>query len=209
MTASRAAHLGVALSAMAGLACHYAIVLGHPGEIALRSLRFLSFFTILTNALVAVAAIGFALPGGRLQRWAIRPETRAAVTLHILVVALIFHVLLRHMVLPGALGWWGNLLVHQIVPAGWAMCWLAFGKHGRIDAMAPLRWLLFPLGFAGWTLVHGAATGWYPYPFMNVARFGYPAVLANMAMIALVFLALGYALRWMDYQLGCRIRFLR
>ena len=209
MTASRAAHLGVALSAMAGLACHYAIVLGHPGEIALRSLHFLSFFTILTNALVAVAAIGFALPGGRLHRWAIRPETRAAVTLHILVVALIFHVLLRHMVLPGALGWWGNLLVHQIVPAGWAMCWLAFGKHGRIDAMAPLRWLLFPLGFAGWTLAHGAATGWYPYPFMNVARLGYPAVLANMAVIALVFLALGYALRWMDYQLGCRIRFLR
>ena len=57
--------------------------------------------------------------------------------------------------------------------------------------------MAFPALFGAWTLVHGALSGFYPYPFMNVAKRGYPAVAATMvemslafALVALVFIAL-------------------
>lgn len=198
-------HALLALLALAGIALSFAAGPSVPTTALLRPLRFLSFFTILTNGLVAWAAIGRALPPGR--RWhevASRPATRTAIALYILVVALIFHLLLSHMVRPGFLGWIGNLLVHQIVPAGWLLCWIGFAPHGGIDRRAPLRWLAYPLLYAAWVLVLGALGGWYPYPFMNVAQFGYPAVLRNLALIGLVFLALGHVLRWIDGRLGAR-----
>lgn len=207
--ASRIAHAAVALFAAAGVLLHYAVVLGHSGEVAVRTLRFFSYFTILTNMLVAASALGIALGRGRWAEMAMRPAWRTAVTLDILVVALIYHLLLRNVTLPGAIGWTANVLVHQLSPAAWILSWVAFpphgsGESGAIERTAPLRWLLYPLGFGAWTLVHGAIGGWYPYPFMDVARFGYPAVLRNMAMIALLFAALGYGLRWIDGRLGRR-----
>lgn len=201
---ARIAHGLVALTALVGIALHYAIVLSHPGEVAVRTIRFLSYFTILTNGLVAAVAIGRMVRGApRCDRRAL-PAQRTAVTVHILVVALIYHLLLRDIALPGAIGWWGNLCVHTLVPVGWTLCWLSFGPHGGIDRAAPWRWLLFPLGFAGWTLVHGAISGWYPYPFLDVAVHGYPGVLRAILLIGAVFVGLGYALRWVDARLAAK-----
>jgi len=207
MTASpgqRAAHAAVALAAATGLVLHYVVVLGHDGEVAARSIRFLSYFTILTNMLVAASAFALALGRGRLAEMAERSSWRTATTLHILVVALIYHLLLRHITLPGAIGWTANMLVHQLVPAGWLVCWLAFPPHGGIHRMAPWRWLLYPLLFVAWTLIHGALGGWYPYPFMDVAALGYPAVIANILGIGLLFLVLGQGLRAVDGWLARR-----
>ncbi|MBO9379708.1 hypothetical protein GG804_23325 [Sphingomonas histidinilytica] len=199
--ASRAAHALVAACAATGVVLHYLVVLGHDGEVAVRSVRFLSYFTILTNMLVAVTAVGIAMGRGRLAVLAGRPSWRAAVTLDILVVALVYHLLLRDVTLPGAVGWTANALVHQVVPTAWTASWFAFPSHGAIDRTAPWRWLLYPLGFALWTLLHGAVGGWYPYPFMDAGRLGYPTALANMLGIGALFLALGYALRWVDGRL--------
>lgn len=205
MNGARLLHALLALLALAGIAFSFAAGPSVPTTALLRPVRFFSFFTILTNLLVALAAIGAALPPAHPWRAiAARPGLRAAVALHILVVALIFHLLLSDMVRPGFSGWIGNMLVHQLVPAGWLLCWLGFGAHGGIDRGAPLRWLAYPLLYTAWVLVHGALGGWYPYPFMNVAALGYPLVLRNVALIGLAFLGLGYALRWVDGRLERR-----
>lgn len=199
MNGVRLLHALLALLALAGIAFSFAAGPSVPTTALLRPLRFFSFFTILTNLLVALAAIGAALPPA--HRWhaiAQRAGLRAAVTLHILVVALIFHLLLSDMVRPGFSGWLGNMLVHQIVPVGWLFCWCAFGPHGGIDRRAPLRWMAYPLLYAAWVLILGAMGGWYPYPFMDVAALGYPLVLRNAALIGLVFLGLGHVVRWAD-----------
>lgn len=203
MSRARILHLLVALAALAGIGFSFAAGPAVPTTPGLRLLRFASFFTILTNALVVWAAIGRALP--RAHRWhevAARPGVRTAIAVYILVVALIFHLLLSDMVRPGFSGWLGNMLVHQAAPVGWLLCWLAVGPHGGIDGRAPLRWMAYPLTYTAWTLAHGATSGWYPYPFMNVAVHGYPLVLRNILLIALVFVALGYALRWIDGRLA-------
>ena len=45
-----------------------------------------------------------------------------------------------------------------------------------------------------YVLIVGAATGWYPYPFVDVADLGYPQALINIAGLVLAFLILQAAL---------------
>ena len=46
--------------------------------------------------------------------------------------------------------------------------------------------VVWPVAYAGYTLAHGAATGWYPYPFLDVADLGLPLVLRNLGFIVLL-----------------------
>jgi hypothetical protein len=196
---SRFCHAFLALFVLAGLGIEYAMILAaHPGAVVSATIRYLSFFTILSNMAVGIASIGIALD----RRWAARPALRAAITVYILVVALIFQVLLAGLVSLSPLGWWGNMLAHQLVPAGWIACWLIFRPHGHIDRNAPVRWLIFPALYGVWTLLHGALSGFYPYPFLDISKFGGLAVTRNMLVVALLFAGLGYAARWLDSGLA-------
>ena len=206
MKAERAWHALVALLALVGLGIEYRVtVAGHPGQIVGRTIVFLSFFTILTNALVMLASLGAAFGAGRLHRWTAGPAMSTAISVHITVVAVIFQLLLAKLVHLSPLGWWGNMLVHQLVPALWLAGWLGLAPHGGIGRWAPLRWLIYPLAYTAWILIHGAATGWYPYPFMDVGQYGIGPTAAKMAVIALFFAGLGYAYRWIDGRLATRL----
>ncbi len=203
MKADRAWHGLVAVLALIGLGIEYDVTLsGHPGQIVGRTIIFLSFFTILTNVLVMLASIGAAFGEGRLHRWTASPGMSAAISVHITVVAVIFQLLLAKLVHLSPLGWWGNMLVHQLVPALWLLGWIAFAPHGGIGRWSPLRWLVYPLLYSAWIMIHGAITGWYPYPFMDVGKYGAGPTAAKMAAIALFFAGLGYAYRWIDGRLA-------
>ncbi len=199
MIAARAWHALVAALALIGLILEYRFTgkVNHAPFLQ-RTVIYFSFFTILGNALVMVMAAGFALD----QSWAQRPSLRAAATLYILVVAAVFQLLLARLFHLSGPDWWGNMLVHQLVPALWLIGWLLFGQHGDIRASAPLLWLIYPAAYGAWTLLHGALTGWYPYPFLNVTTEGGARIAANMAAMALFFLILGFGIRWIDGRLA-------
>jgi len=193
-----------AMLALIGLGINlYVTMAGHPDPLT-RIIIYFSYFTILTNILAMLAGTGLALGAGRLHRWASRPGTRTAIAVHITVVAIVYQLLLAKLAHHTPLSWWGNLLVHQLVPALWVAAWLLFPPHGGIDLKAPLRWLIYPLLYGAWTIAHGAASGWYPYPFMDVAKHGGLIVTRNMALMTLFFAGLCYAFRWIDNRLGGR-----
>lgn len=198
-------HALLAGLALTGLVIElYVTIARDPSAWPQRLLIYVSFFTILTNMLVAAASLGIARGRGRLHRWAIRPAPRAAISVYIAVVAVIYQLLLARLVHLSPIGWWGNLLVHQIVPAMWLAGWVLFGRHGGIARTTPLHWLAYPAVYAVWTIAHGAASGWYPYPFMNVATQGSAKVAINMLLMALFFAILGHAFRWIDAALAGR-----
>lgn len=199
MKADRAWHALVAALALIGLVIeyHYTLVT-HPGRAVRATVIYFSFFTILGNILVMAMAAGLALRRG----WAQGTALRAATTLYIDIVAIVFWTLLAAIVKPTGIDWWGNILAHGIVPAAWTIGWLGFGRHGGIGARTPLLWLIYPLVYAGWTLIHGAATGWYPYPFIDVAKRGAETVAITSAWMALGFLLSGYVIRWIDGRLA-------
>jgi len=68
--------------------------------------------------------------------------------------------------------------------------WLLFVPKGEVAWRNGIASLGFPAVYAAWTLGHGALSGWYPYPFLDVPDLGYPRTLLNIAGLVLAFLAL-------------------
>ena len=121
----------------------------------------------------------------------------------IVLVGIGYHLLLRHVWNPQGAQWLADVLLHYAVPAAALAWWLAFPPRAGIAPRAPLRWLAWPIGYAGYALARGALTGFYPYPFIDVPALGLPRVLANMAGLCAVFLATAWLLR---AYAGARLR---
>ena len=58
------------------------------------------------------------------------------------------------------------------------------------------------MGYAAFSLLHGAVTGFYPYPFLEVRQLGYERVLLNMGLLTAAFAVLGLILVGIDRLLG-------
>jgi len=159
------------------------------------SLRFFSFFTILTNVLAAaILLIPLVAPHSAAGRFLTRPPVRTAVTGYIIMVGVIYYLLLRD--LSQRQGWpmFFEYMLHYVTPPLFVIDWLAFVDKRALDWRVALSALGFPLAYLVWTAIHGAATGWYPYPFIDAAELGYPRAFLNTAGLVLVFVALQVAL---------------
>lgn len=63
-------------------------------------------------------------------------------------------------------------LLHVVVPIMAVLGWLAFGPRPRISLRVVLLAVIWPVAWLAYTLLLGAATGWYPYPFVDVDARG-------------------------------------
>lgn len=151
------------------------------------------FFTVLTNLAIAVAMVGIARGFWPFGRW--RPASAlAALTLYIAVVGLVYHVALARLWAPTGIAWLADQGLHTLVPILMILFWALFApKHG-LGLRDALVWLAYPLGYCAYALLRGAATGWYPYPFIDAGALGLGTVLANAAALTAGFFALGLGL---------------
>jgi hypothetical protein len=193
----------------AALGLQYGLMIsGQPAaEVATRTLNFFSFFTILTNLLVAVAltlpAIG---AGTRPGRWAASEGLRAGVTMYAVVVGLVYHFLLHATWNPQGWSYVANIALHYIMPAAILIDWLAFTPNGRLRWIDAGKWLAFPLLYGGWTLLHGALSGWYPYWFIDAGELGLGRTLLNFGGLLAFFGVIGLIVVAIDRTLGRRDR---
>jgi uncharacterized membrane protein len=154
-------------------------------NLAGRLLRTVSFFTIQSNILSGVLSAQLARePVRDGARWRI---ARLDALFGITVTGIVYSTVLARIHEPK--GWEQvstNTVVHYVVPIMMVLGWLLFGPRPRI-AISTLRWsLLWPVLYFGYVLVLGKATGWYPYPFVDVASQGYGRVLVNAVLVTLV-----------------------
>lgn len=164
-----------------------------------RFVRMFSFFTIESNILLLAAAASLALHPGREGRfWRV---LRLDALLGIIITGLVYATVLAGTSHPTGAAYWSNLGFHYFAP-WWALLgWLLFGPRPRIDR-ATMAWaFLWPALWIGYTLAHGAATGWYPYPFTDVTRIGYAAALRNLFFVVVLALAFTGILRLLDAKL--------
>ena len=167
------------------------------------TVRYFSFFTILTNILVALAlTLPWLAPQSRAGQFFDRPSVRTAILAYIIIVAVIYHYLLAKLWNPQGWELVADTIEHVVTPALYVIDWVLFVPKGTLKWKSAIVWLGYPLVYAAYSLIHGAVTGFYPYPFINVAEFGYDKVLINMAVLVLVFLGLGLALIGIDRRLG-------
>jgi hypothetical protein len=142
------------------------------------------------------------VPGSKWGTFFSRPSVRTAIACYIIVVSTVYYAILRKLWNPEGWQYVANTLEHCIAPALYLIDWLVFVPKGTVSARSVPSWLIYPIGYAAYSLLHGAVTGFYPYPFLDVTKLGYERVVLNMAVLTAAFALLGLILVGVDRLLG-------
>ena len=164
-----------------------------------RLVRLLSYFTIQSNILVFVSVLALAIdPRRDGPLWRV---LRLDGLLGIVVTGLVYEVALRSLLDLHGLAWWTDTLLHVFAPWLTLLGWLLFGPRPRITWSTVARAMIWPAAWLLYTFVHGAVSGWYPYPFLDVTELGYPVALRNTALVLALGILLASAYKLLDDRL--------
>ena len=106
----------------------------------------------------------------------------------------------------------GSLTFHVVLPIMYVVDWFLFYERGKSKWYYPVQSIAFPLAYATFLLVQAIILGFdssiliptsttpliYPYFFVNIDTQGVAGVLMWIAILALVFVAVGYLFYWID-----------
>lgn len=159
-----------------------------------RLARLASYFTIQSNLWVAIAAATLLRDPDR--DGALWRVLRIDAVLGISLTGLVHFFLLRPLLDLRGLNAVADTGLHLVVPALAVLGWLLFGPRPRLDLSSVLFSLVWPVAWLALTLVIGAMTQWYPYPFLDVGVRGLGPVLLTCAAVTIAFLALA-AVAWL------------
>jgi hypothetical protein len=153
--------------------------------------NFFSYFTNLSNLLAA----GILLLTARTRAASVWIDRgRALSAMNMAVVGIVFTLLLRNEDL-GALQPWVNFVLHDLMPCAVVLDWLLDPPSTRLGIRDRVQFLVFPAAYLAYSLIRGAQTGWYPYPFLNPTHVGgYGGVAVYAIGITAIFLLIGWAL---------------
>jgi hypothetical protein len=168
-----------------------------PGAVA----SYLSFFTVLTNLAIAICLLCAACEPDEDSFWN-WPEVQTALALYILVVAIVYAAVLQGLWTPTGIEFLTERFFHLLMPLLYMAFWLFVTPKGSLRLTHQIPWLIYPLAFMCYTLIRGAMVGVYPYPFLNVSRYGYEVVFLNSLMLLVLFLTLGTLLVILDWLLA-------
>ncbi len=166
----------------------YLIIQNRVVSVAETIVRYFSFFTILTNLIVAVCVTVLLLkPNSKWGSWFSKSTTLTAITVYITIVGVVYNVILRFLWKPQGLQYVTDELLHTIIPLLFILYWFLFVPKKGLQYKQFLPWLIYPLLYVIYTAIHGAISGYYPYPFINVTELGYGKVLINTGGLLLAF----------------------
>ncbi len=168
------------------------------GSLAETSWVLVRYFTVLTNLLVAVVMSGIALGSPRFNS----PFVIGGTTLAIVLVGAVYMVLLRGKVELSSGALLADVILHQVIPALTVSFWLLLAPKAGLRWRDPLLWSVYPLIYLTYALLRGGIERKYPYPFIDVARIGWPQAFANSAAIAVLFLIAGLILVFLGRRLA-------
>ena len=146
-------------------------------------IRFFSYFTILTNALVAVYFTSQVTKNNILKK----PGTITALTVYIFIVGFVYQLLLRPLWHPAGLQKFVDELLHSINPVLVIIYWVLYEDKKNVRYAQFLKWLIYPFVYLFYILLRGGFSGFYPYPFVNVLKIGMTQTLINSFFLLLLF----------------------
>lgn len=173
-------------------------MLGNPEQGVLgRIFDYFTYFTIWSNIVVAVVSIMLFTRPDR-DSFAFR-VLRLDSILMITVTGIIYNVVLAGSAKLQGLEVVSNLFDHMLTPLVSILVWLIAGPRGWISWRTIGAALILPIIWLVFALVRGAFIGAYPYGFLDVATYGYGAVLTNVAGIVAFAIVLGLILWGIDW----------
>jgi hypothetical protein len=205
---ARTVHLVVAAVAWAALLLQLVLVVSgsavlvedDPPGLTARLYRFLAYFTIQSNLLVAVVSTVLARdPAMDRPAWRV---ARIAGLVGITVTGLVHFFLLRPLLDLDGADWVADKLLHMVVPVLAIAAWAWVGPRPRFVVREAAYALCWPLAWLAWTLVVGQVDGWVPYPFLDADEEGWGSVAVVSVGITVLFLLLFGLFGWLDRKLG-------
>ena len=167
----------------------YLIVANRTVSIPEALLRFFTFFTILSNILVAICFTVLALnPAFEKRSFFSRPAVLSAVAVYIAIVGIVYQLILRPLWDPQGLQKIVDELLHSFTPVYFFLFWLLYVPKVTLQWQHILFWLIFPLCYLSIILLRGAVADYYPYPFVDATKLGYGKVFLNCGMVLIAFL---------------------
>lgn len=151
-------------------------------------IRFFSYFTILSNFLVALAT-SFNLKDRSDNRASFfrKPQTLTAINLYILIVGLVYNIILRYTWNPQGIQKLVDEALHTLIPILFLIYWWIFVPKSNLKFRNILNWMIFPTLYLAFVLLRGSFSNFYPYPFIDVTALGYPVVFRNAGFLVMVF----------------------
>ena len=161
---------------------------------------FFSYFTVLTNTLVAtVLTCAVTQRESAARRWFLQPWVSSGVAVSIAVVGLAYSILLRHLWHPEGWQFIADELLHDVMPLLFLGYWWFCVPKGTLRLWHLPLWLIYPLIYFIYALLRGHFLGAYAYPFIDVATLGYPQVFINAGGILVGFVGIGVAVIGLDH----------
>ena len=148
--------------------------------------QYLSFFTIQSN-LLAAFVLSAEAAGGLGMSHRRRDSLRGALVLYLGITGVVYACLLARLpMVQQIVNPWADLVLHYGMPIWILIDWLISPPSSRISFKRALKWLIYPLTYLFLTLLRGAWTDWYPYPFLNPnSPGGWPSVAIVCTVITL------------------------
>ena len=158
--------------------------------------NFFSYFTVLSNISLVITFVALAVRPSLASDVSFLP-LRGIATISITVTGLVYALLLA----PASADVdvtlrWVDFIVHTVAPIVGLADWLVDRPARRPPLGAVLGWLVFPVAWLVYTLVRGAVTHWYPYPFLDPDEESAGSIIATCLLITAVFVVLAAGLYW-------------
>ncbi|WP_236196444.1 Pr6Pr family membrane protein [Pseudomonas glycinae] len=167
---------------------------------------FFSYFTVLTNTLVAVVlTCAVTERESAARRWFLQPWVSSGIAVSIAVVGLAYSILLRHLWHPQGWQFVADELLHDVMPLLFLAYWWLCVPKGSLRLKHLPLWLIYPLVYFAYALLRGHLLGAYAYPFIDVALLGYPQVFVNAGGILLGFVLMALLVIGIDRWQGRRL----
>ena len=167
----------------------YIMIENRVSSISETVIRFFSFFTILTNIIVATYFSSQATKS-KVSGFFDQPGRLTAVTVYILVVGLVYQFVLRQVWVPTGMQKVVDELLHSVTPIITLIYWFLYEKKKMVKWSEVPNWLIYPAVYLIYILFRGNFSGFYPYPFVNVPEIGIQQTLVNSFFVLILFLML-------------------
>lgn len=163
-----------------------------PGTSLHAVINYFSFFTILTNLLVAcTVTLPLLAPRSTAGQFSLRPTIQSATAVYIAIVGITYSLLLRHLWNPQGQQKIADVLLHDVVPVLYLAFWIFLVPKFTLRWSDAVRWLAYPLVYMVYTLARGFVSHWYPYYFIDVDTIGLSRALIHAAGLLFAFFGLG------------------
>jgi hypothetical protein len=170
---------------------YYLMIENRVASILETTIRFFSFFTILTNSLVAIYfTLSSLTPKEGFLAISKKPGILTAVTVYITIVGLVYQIVLRHIWEPTGIQMIVDELLHSIIPIVVIAFWYLYEEKLLVQYRQIAQWLVYPFVYLVFILIRGNFSDFYPYPFVDVGNLGLLKVLINSIGLIVLFIGI-------------------